>query len=351
VMTSIPATGSPVAWPYPFAQLPAGDTLALTEQHHVRLALVRLDRESAAYWLSDYHYPRQRPEYPSVVRLYADMMRRNEWDASTILLATYDGTPATTGDTAGDGVLLPQGTFLINGRNRLSAVVDSGIAQTFLVEHHLCSRPIDVHRLYMHQDRGKPRSAADVYRAMGLAEALDLSNHYLRLIGEAEHYLRSGFEVRRQVLINAEKRAEFIIDWVREGRDWIQCFQSSRSRFVPYFTASPVTAVALVCLRFQPQKAMEFFSAMCHDDALNQGTPEKSLHDWLLETRVREMAEHHYARYVAAGWNAYYEGRALSRIVVRDLSLPIRIAGTPFTGKQEHGPLPDDVMQRPERTV
>lgn len=336
-------------WPYPFDVLPAGEIIPLTPHHGVRLNCVLLDREGAATWLSEFHYPRQRPEYPSVVRLYADMMRRGEWDVSTLVLASYDGTPAE-GEAAGEGILLPQGSYLINGRNRLNAVVESGIPTMFLVEHHLCSRPVDVHRLYMHQDRGKVRSAADVYRAMGLAEALDLSNHYLRLIGEAEHYLRSGFEVRRQLLINAEKRAEFIIDWVQEGRDWISCFGSSRSRFIAYLTASPVTAVALVILRFQPQKAMTFLTAMAHDDGLAQGTPEKALHDWILETRVRGMAEHHYARHIAAGWNAAFEGRSLSRIVVRDLSLPIRIAGTPFTGKQEHGPLPDDVMRRPERT-
>jgi hypothetical protein len=150
------------------------------------------------------------------------------------------------------------------------------------------------------------------------------------------------------VVLDAERRAEFIIDWVQEGREWIRCFSSSRSRFVSYITASPVTAVALVALRFQPAKAMAFFTAMAHDNALEQGSPAKTLHDWVLETRVREMAEHHYARHVAAGWNAHYEGRTLTRIVVRDLNLPIRILGTPFTGKQPHGPLPDEVMRRPQ---
>jgi hypothetical protein len=336
------------SWPFPHNTLPATGAIPLNYHHTVRLEHVVLDRESAAWWLSEYHYPRQRPGYPTVVKLYADMMKRNEWGVSTVMLASYDGTPATGAD-AGDGLLLPQGTYLINGRNRLNAVVESGMPTTFLVEHHLMQRPVDVHHLYMRIDRGKARTPADVYRAMGLAESLGLSTNNVRLIGEAETYLRSGFESRRQVVLDAERRAEFIIDWVPEGREWIQCFSSSRSRFVSYITASPVTAVALVTLRFQPAKAMAFFTAMAHDNALAQGTPEKALHDWLLETRVREMAEHHYARYVATAWNAAYEERSISRLMVRDVSLPIRILGTPFTGKQPHGPLPDEVMRRPER--
>jgi hypothetical protein len=335
-------------WPYPHDSLPNTSSLMLDAHHTVRLECVLLDRESAAFWLNEYHYPRQRPEYPSVVRLYADMMTRSEWGVSTITLATYDGTPAE-GDDAGGGLLLPQGTYLINGRNRLNAVVESGMPTTFLVEHHLMQRPADLHHLYMRLDRGKTRTPVDVYRAMGLAEALGLSNYNLRLIGEAESYLSTGFEVRNPGLVDAEKRAEFIIDWIAEGRDWISCVTSSRSRLVAYITASPVTAVAMVALRFQPAKAMEFFTAMAHDNALTQGSPEKTVHDWILETRVREMAGHHYARHVAAGWNAYYEGRTLSRIVVRDLSTPIRILGTPFTGKQPHGPLPDEVMRRPRQ--
>lgn len=321
--------------------------VTLNDHHSVRLEVVDMDRERARAWLTRYEYPRQRPEYINVVRNYSGMMTKGEWQPSTIILCTYDGTPQTSHEAVGEGPMLERGTYLLNGRHRLSAVVDSDTSVRFLVERHLTSWPADVHHLYMVQDRGRSRTAGDVYRALGLDETLGLSLHNLRMIGEGHHYIQSGFAARRPAIIDAYARAAFVQAWVEEGRDWITCVSGSRSKSIPFLTASPVTAVALVILRFQREQAMRFLTAFTHDDGINQGTPEKSLHDWVMETRVRTMIDHHYARHVAAAWNAFYAGRSLERVLIRDPEAPIKIAGTPFTGRQQPGPVPDDLLARP----
>jgi hypothetical protein len=319
----------------------------VNDHHRVRLEVVTLDRAQAKTWLMRYAYPRQRPEYINVVRNYRDMMQRGEWQPSTIILATYDGTPQHSHEALGDGPLLAGGTYLLNGRHRLAAVIDSDTVQPFLVEHHVVSWPADVHHLYMVQDRGRSRSAGDVYHALGLDEKLGLSLHNLRMIGEGHHYISSGFSQRRPAVIDAYARAAFVQEWADEGRDWLTCVAGARAKTMVLFTASPVTAVALVILRWQRERGMAFLTAFTHDDGLHQGTPEKTLHDWVLVTRVRTMLDHHYARHVAAAWNAYYEGRGLERVLIRDPDIPIKIAGTPFTGRQAPGPLPAALLARP----
>jgi hypothetical protein len=338
----------------PIVPTVAGNAVVLSPSHRVQLSVVELDSEQAAIWLVRYHYERQRPEYPSVVRHYATMMRAREWGISTIMLCTYTPDGATQAETIGpapSGTVedLPPGTYIINGRNRLNAVIESGSRPTFLVEHHLVSTPGEVHSLYMTQDRGRTRQAQDVYRAIGLPEELDLSLWDLRMIGEAESYVMTSFGARIQnITVDPYRRADFIRDWAPEGRDWKSCVEGSRSYLKHYLTASPITAVALVILRFQPEQATRFLTAFAHDDGLRQGTPEKTLHDWVIENRVRSMPAHHYSRHVAAAWNAAFEERDLERLLIRDADRPIRILGTPYTGRQPLGaPLPDTALARP----
>lgn len=325
--------------PEPITPTTVGTAVVISPSHRVQLGVVDLDGAQAASWLARYHYERQRPEYPSAVRLYAGMMRRNEWRISTIMLCTYDGTPPQTAADTGEGPALEAGTFIINGRNRLTAVIESGTRQGFLIEHHHVSRPVDVHDLYMTQDRGRSRTPGDVYRAMALDEELGLSLHHLRMIGEAESYIQNGFNLRAQnQSIDPYRRAMFVRAWVNEGRAWIACLKGSRSAFINLLSASPVTAVALVILRHQPERAAHFLTDFAHDDGLTQGMPAKALHDWVIENRVRGMPNHHYARHVAGAWNAFYEDRPLERILVRNPDLPIRILGTPYVGKPDSAP-------------
>jgi hypothetical protein len=321
----------------------------LSPTHVVSLDATVIDRAQAIAWLARYHYPRQRPEYGTAVRLYAQMMRQQEWGISTIMLATYDGTPPRHAADTGEGPLLDPGTYIINGRHRLNAVIESGLAQTFLIEHHHCRRPIDVHLLYMAQDRGKSRQPADVYRALGMMDELELNTNELRLIGEAEGYIATSFGPRRSgMIIDAYQRAAFIREWAEEGRAWLHCLHGSRSIQKSYLSASPITAVALVILRFQPTKATTFLTAFTNDDGLKQGQPAKTLHDWVIETRVRGMQEHAYARYVISAWNAYWEGRTLDRLMTRDHERPVRIHGTPYVGKTPVGTsLTPEQLRRP----
>jgi hypothetical protein len=304
--------------------------IVIDEGHAVTLDLIAMTPPVAAAWLADYAYPRQRALYSSGARLYGEMMTRGEWRVSTLLLATYTG-PATDE--------LRPGPYLLNGYNRLGGVLASGLAVRFLVEHHHLADAAAVHDLYAVQDRGRSRSISDVLRSLGLPDELQIRIDALKTASEAEPLIAGNFEHRQKTQTDAFGRVAFIRDWLPEIRSWVEATAGTPHRLRPFVYPAPVTAVFLYILRHQPERAPAFIRAICHDDGLHVGTPEKTTLDWLQDNRVRTMQVASYARHVAAGWNAYYENRPLERLLVRDIAATRpRIAGTPLTGDQ---PSPD----------
>jgi hypothetical protein len=307
--------------------------LDLTGTHRVALDLLRCDPVVASAWLADYHYPRQRPAYPSAVTLYADMMAKHEWGVSTLLVCHYlgvDGSGAARPASVEDPEPLKAGRYLLNGRNRLMAVVESGASVPFLIEMHETEIEDDVHNLYSWQDRGRSRTVADVFRSVALEHELNLPIGHLRICGEAFQHITTEFNPRRRWLTDAYARVAFVREWREPARLWHEALRGARSAFRNHITASPVTAVAMVTLRDQPEKALKFWSDIATQDALRLGTPEKTLVDWLTDNRVREHGEAHYARFIATGWNAWFVGNEVERLVVRDMDGPINIVGTSF---------------------
>jgi len=88
----------------------------------------------------------------------------------------------------------------------------------------------------------------------------------------------------------------------------------------------PVVAVALMTLMYQPERAEQFWQGLAMDDGLSRNDPRKAL---LEKLRSQEGAHSVPAQLhaVAAGWNAFYEGRKLKAIQVR-MDKPFTIAGT-----------------------
>lgn len=300
----------------------------VAEGHTVRLDRLVMTPEMARDLLATCAYPRQRQAFVTGEELYADMMVAGDFLVTTIMVADYTG-PATAE--------LSPGRYLLNGYHRLAGVVRSGTTLVFLCEQHRVADPDLVHRLYSVQDRGRSRSISDVFRSLGLDAVHSLSIKDLRSISEAAPHILNGFTMRRKAQTDAFARALFVKEWIAEGRRWSALLHSSPNRLRWMVSASPITAVFLVALRHQPERAVDFIGDVMRDDGLKAGSPAKATIDWIVDHRVRAMPEHEYARHIAAGWNAFFEDRPLERVLVRDLTASIRIAGTPYTGKQQSG--------------
>lgn len=96
--------------------------------------------------------------------------------------------------------------------------------------------------------------------------------------------------------------------------------------------ASGVMAVALVTLRHQPAKAVQFWRGIADDDGLRKGDPRKTLLQDFESRRVNYGT--HLQRIIPSitAWNAFYEGRNISIIRVSESS-QVLVSGTPINHK------------------
>lgn len=118
-------------------------TLRIMRQRRKEQDYVVIDAVEAQRWLDEYKYPKQRPLIRSYVRDLADAMRRGAFDAEEQLQI------AVLGDQ----------WFLVDGQNRLAAVVECGIAFEFSVQWTIAQTMYEVDVLYSRLDQGKGRTA------------------------------------------------------------------------------------------------------------------------------------------------------------------------------------------------
>lgn len=278
--------------------------------------------EIAADWLDRYRYSGQRAISAHLVNLYAQQMRLGLWAPTTI-----------------DFALVGTLRLLVNGYHRLEAIKKSGLAISLPIQVHRCRSMEEVRNLYGRLDRGKPRS---VFEAIGAGEFhadLGLTPEQLRRLVSAGPLIMGGFG-SRYIAGNAlasrsiDVRRSFARDWAPSMQQFVAAVARCPNQIRNLLTSSAVLGVALVSLRYRPEKAQEFWRSIALNDALRRGSPEHTLLNYIHNNRVNRIGPVIYSRGVAFAWNAAYEGRALSYIRMPDPATPINIRGTPYDGRR-----------------
>lgn len=282
----------------------------------------------AQSWLEQYRYPHQRPLRPHRVSVLAQEMRAGRFALTTIDLRTIENTGQT---------------FLINGQHRLHAIIEAGLEIPMVVVRHRVDSMEAVARDYAVFDTHSKRSHKDALQAYDLTEETGLTLSQLRILGQTAPFLLSGFRisaVRRESLGQSPvERIDFIRAWANTAVLAFTSIGAAEHRRVNRIYNAGTFAVALVTMRYQPDKAERFWRRVAANDGLRQGEPEMKLVEYLTDYRAYNSRDPRLPRAVAACWNAAYEGRSLRLIKVNDPNGPIRIAGTPFKGT-EHIILP-----------
>lgn len=227
--------------------------------------------------------------------------------------------------------------FLVNGQHTLHAIVMERVPVWLTIIHIDCQTLAEVQHLYESFDRHLTRSLEDIYQADPDMRDLGWNKKQLVSIGSAMSLLASGFQNPTNTLdMIAQLRDPFVRGdlmkaWSLEGSNAFQGLHGP-ARLRAALMRSACMAVILVSYRWQPEKAHNFWPAVCRDSGLVEGQPARTLVHWLRETPAQTYRPEEYSRYVASAWNAYYEGRELSRLVARASNNPIRLAGTPHDG-------------------
>jgi len=134
---------------------PSGSTKPVKRRRYVTTE--RIGPERAQQLLDN--NTRNRPLKPARIRMYEESMNNGEWGRSNDqIVVAWDGT-------------------LLNGQNRLHAIIRSGTTQEFDVSYG--NDPRD----FIHMDSGQPRDLADHLHTLGYPQRTSMASVTLKLAG------------------------------------------------------------------------------------------------------------------------------------------------------------------------
>lgn len=270
--------------------------------------------------LAEHNYSRQRPVRAPHVSFLVDEMRRGNFVSGTqIAFARRNNT-----------------LVLVNGQHRLTAQALSEATMEYQVLIQEAVDDEDIARFYYRQDRGgRARSDAEVLAAIGVAEKHGLTATVARSVFQAIPLIENKFQ-RPSIhtdptLRNDDLRLDACRPWWPFAESFEYIIKAAPRLVYKKLSSSQAMAVALVTMRYQPERARVFWEGVSKDDGLRRSDPRKAL---LIDFGNREWARKSSegAVVTSIAWNAFFSGRELTQIKVH-ATTPVRILGTPYDGK------------------
>lgn len=273
--------------------------------------------------LSEAHYDGQRKTYDHHVTLLADMMRRGKWSTGSQIAF------ARLGDAL----------FLVNGRHRMRAVSASLRDIEFQVLIVDVQSMEEVAGLYYHFDVAtRARGTADILRAVGglddhgvtkgMANALFSA---AGLIGNKlvwPSYLRDPVRAR-----SVDHRLDTMKPWWPMAKQYEGIIEAAEHNLRSRLRRPATVAVAVLTLKYQPEKAVAFWSGVAENDGLRRGDPRHTFISDILNRVLSAGTSMQSVIVPATAWNAWFEGKTIMQIKVVG-SAPPRLLGTPFDGRR-----------------
>jgi hypothetical protein len=217
----------------------------------------------------------------------------------------------------------------VNGQHGLKAVATTGEAQTFMIEVKPVASESELAALYATYDN-ESRTLAET--AGPLVSKGDLGKEEVATLLRSVQFIYTGFrkpdEKQAAIMRSHVMRNSVAEIWYPYAERYFALTEQAPGKDgKAALRRQSVAAVALYTLRFQPEKAAEFWQGLAMDDGLRRTDPRKSLLEKLRSgDGARSIVFQMHA--VAAAWNAFFGGRKLKEVRVR-LDKPFRIAGTP----------------------
>ena len=276
--------------------------------------------EEAKEILIGHAFVGQRPIHHGNMRAHSlDMQHGRFWSGSQIVFAQ-----------------LPDGQqILVNGYHRMNAVIDCGELVEFQVLVERVKDHDGVRALYCSIDTNlRKRTDGEIVRAAGIADELNVRHYVMTAALGAVTFIASGLRAEKLAdqpaeVVTAFGRKEYVADWADEIRTYADIVanvttQTLRRRLMTH----SVMAVALVTLRYQPERAHLFWTTVAADDGLRKGDPRKTLIETLVGGGHRGSPRIGLI-YAAKAWNAWCEGKNLHILRAGDASVCDPI-GTPY---------------------
>lgn len=230
-------------------------------------------------------------------------------------------------------VRLPDGSMLlVNGQHRMRAVVQTRMP----IECQVLVIPVadiaEARVVYYRFDTVQSlRTARQVARSIGLSEHLSIPKGYVAAALQVAPILASGLRnlqgsLRDPILATPDGQIAAIAPYWGEVKRYSE-FTGDTDFIRRKLKVTGTMAVALMTLKYQPEKAATFWSGVATDDGLGRRDPRKVLlRDWA----TRKEVTGNIAICVAArAWNAWFEQREIQHIRATHLG-DVSLLGTPI---------------------
>jgi hypothetical protein len=280
--------------------------------------------ETAAKLMEHYSYELQRDLRPWHVERLAAEMLRGTFKPTSILVAYCEETNSH---------------HLLDGQHRIAAIRQYGKPVPLFINRITVKTPQELAEWYANTDQNMIRPMLNGLKVMGLHQETGLTEHHLKHVAAAVKTISDGFQqasisgsLRGHINRSVAVRAGLIRDWAAEARAFIDCTNKAPKALRGPLFRQPVLGVGLVTFRYQPEFADLFWRAVGDNDGLRRGEPAYALvnHLYNLDSRIPNNV---LARHVANCWNAFMNGKELTRVYVKGGNRPILIKGTPYTGR------------------
>lgn len=275
--------------------------------------------------LSHFNYSNQRRISRQHVAKLASEMHSGNW---------------TPGTQIAFGVMPDQRVFLVNGQHRLAAIVQSGETIEIQILLVPCENEDAIQKLYYRFDTvQRTRGVASIIGSAGIAEKLGIPRAVARGAYRAGVIIEMGLKfipgvLRPPHLGTPDGQLAAIGAWWGQVQDYAKVIGKSDVPTVRRKVCDgSIMAVALVTLKYQPTKALEFWAGVASNDGLRVGDPRRTLHN-ALATRIITGAEGGTMVLCAHAWNHWFSGKDALTLKIMEAST-CNPAGTPFANRKK----------------
>ena len=282
-------------------------------------AVVMTVDPSMARSMLEMKFPLQRSVKSHHVQFLRETMKAGEFDG---------GEPVRLG-------LAPNTSWmLLNGQHRLHAIVSGEITVDMVVVYTRCQSAEDLAKCYARIDRGRQRNMMDAMKALGLiASDNQMSYTDLKVLSKSAVLLRIGLrsgaiDGSNYNSKSAEARHAEMEKWQQPAQQYFAAIHGSAEKSL--FERREVASIGIVTFADAPDTAQMFWHEAAKDDGLRASDPRKKMLEVLRRTTPDRGGIGYIANAVAACWNAYVEGRDLSKVIVRDPRADITMLHTRY---------------------
>lgn len=294
----------------------------------VYVEIINVSPAQAAQWLQECAYPNQRRLRNWHVDELVYAQRAGQLKLGSIEFYCYDGRE-----------------YLTDGQHRLNAIAKSGIGAVLVVIRVDAGSMEEVAAAYYRTDAGLGRPFSEAIPLSGVLEQTGLTDKEVELTSRATRFIQNGFgdkstSTKGLCERNRDVRFQAVCKWGIDAKAYFQTVGNRHELLFKSMVTKVPVALGIVTLHHQSEKAKEFWSAIADNDGLRKGTAEYAAFGVLANASNDKMPLNLYARKLAYCWNAFWDGREINSVVVRDPKKPLLLKGTPYDGMQtlRYGP-------------